>query len=196
MEFDPSLIGEPAEYPIVMLKDEDDRELACYVEKSIDIDGAEFLLLLPVNLPIEIFVWESDEVASGDDDAAEVLADIDEAEIDRLFPTARAVLAELDLLLERSAHTLTAVGDLPAGDEEDCFSLDISEEGDSTPATEEFQQLATFFHEDAQYTLCTPLDPLLFFATRTADGSVELVEPEAFQKMRSQLEDKLFDVLD
>ena len=195
MEIDPSLIGEPAEPSIVMLKDEEGRTLDCYVEKTIEVDEAEFLLLLPVNLPIEIFVWEADEVASGDDDAAEVLADIDEDDIDRLFPTARAVLAELDLLLERSAHTLTAAGDLPEGDEEDCFSLDISEEGEAHPATEEFQQLATFFHEDAQYTLCTPLDPLLFFARRTAQGEVELVEPEEFQKM-PQLKEKLFDVFD
>ncbi len=196
MEIDPSLLGEPAEYPVVTLRDEDDRELACYVEKSIDVDGAEFLLLLPVNLPIEIFVWETDDEAEGDDDAAEILVDIEEEDIDRLFPTARAVLAELDLLLERSAHTLTAAGDLPEGDEEDCFSLDISEEGDEHPVTEEFQMLATFFHQEAQYTLCTPLDPLLFFATRATDGSIELVDPEDFQKMRSQLENKLFDVLD
>lgn len=194
MEIDPSLLDEPAEYPVVMLTDEDERQLACYVEKSIDLDGEEFLLLLPVNLPIEIFVWESDD--ESDDDEAEVLVDIEEEEIDKLFPSARAVLAELDLLLERSAHTLTAEGDLPEADEDDCFSLDISEEGDGHPVTEEFQILANFFHEEAQYTLCTPLDPLLFFATRSADGEVELVEPEDFQKMRSQLEDKLFDVLD
>lgn len=194
MEIDPSLLDEPAEYPVVMLTDEDERQLACYVEKSIDVEDTEFLLLLPVNLPIEIFVWESDD--ESDDDEAEVLVDIEEDDIDQLFPTARAVLAELDLLLERSAHTLTAAGDLPAADEEDCFSLDISEEGDEHPVTEEFQILANFFHEDSQYTLCTPLDPLLFFATRSADGEIELVEPEEFQKMRSQLEDKLFDVLD
>ncbi|MGD1867774.1 MAG: DUF3727 domain-containing protein [Phormidesmis sp.] len=194
MEIDPSLLDEPAEYPVVMLTDEDERQLACYVEKSIDVEDTEFLLLLPVNLPIEIFVWESDD--ESDDDEAEVLVDIEEDDIDQLFPTARAVLAELDLLLERSAHTLTAAGNLPAADEEDCFSLDISEEGDEHPVTEEFQILANFFHEDSQYTLCTPLDPLLFFATRSADGEIELVEPEEFQKMRSQLEDKLFDVLD
>ncbi|MEM9945265.1 MAG: DUF3727 domain-containing protein [Cyanobacteria bacterium P01_D01_bin.36] len=195
MEIDPSLLDEPAEYPVVMLTDEDDRQLACYVEKSIDVEGSEFLLLLPVNLPIEIFVWESDDEEE-DDDEAEILVDIEEDDIDQLFPTARAVLAELDLLLERSAHTLTAEGDLPEADEEDCFSLDISEEGDENPVTEEFQMLATFFHEESQYTLCTPLDPLLFFATRSAAGEIALVEPEEFQKMRSQLEDKLFDVLD
>ncbi len=195
MEFDSNLVDEPAEYPVVTLSDEEGRKLPCYVEKTLDVDGVDFLLLLPVDLPIEVFVWQAadeDESADGDE---EVLVDVEDEDIDALFPSARAVLAELDLLLERSAHTLTAVGDLPEADEEDCFSLEISEE-DSEPMTEDFQMLATFFHNESQYTLCTPLEPLLFFATRQEDGSVELVDPDDFQKMRSQLEDKLFDVLD
>lgn len=193
MEIDPTLIGEPADYPIVTLTDEDGRKLPCYVEKSLDVEGAEFLLLITVNLPIEIFVWQSTE-EEGDDDE-EVLVDIEDDDIDAIFPSARAVLAELDLILENSAHTLTAEGDLPEADEEDCFSLEISEDEEHA-ITEEFQMLANFFHEEAQYTICTPLEPLLFFARREADGSVELVDPEDFQKMRSQLENKLFDVLD
>lgn len=199
MEFDPNLVDDPAEYPVVTLSDEEGRKLPCYVEKSIDLDGVEFLLLLPVDLPIEVFVWQSadDDDADGEDGEGgeEILVDVEDEDIDALFPSARAVLAELNLLLERSAHTLTAAGDLPEADEEDCFSLEIDEE-DSEPMTEDFQMLATFFHEGSQYTLCTPLEPLLFFATRQADGSVELVDPEDFQKMRPQLEDKLFDVLD
>lgn len=194
MEFDSSL-DESAEYPVVTLTDEEGRKLPCYVEKTLDVDGVDFLLLLPVDLPIEVFVWQAadeDESANGDE---EVLVDVEDEDIDALFPSARAVLAELDLILERSAHTLTAVGDLPEADDEDCFSLEISEE-DSEPMTEDFQMLANFFHNDAQYTLCTPLEPLLFFATRQNDGSVELVDPDDFQKMRSQLEDKLFEVLD
>ena len=195
MTFDSSLVDESAEYPVVTLTDEDGRKLPCYVEKTLDVDGTDFLLLLPVDLPIEVFVWQAadeDESADGDE---EVLVDVEDEEIDALFPSARAVLAELDLILERSAHTLTAVGDLPEADEEDCFSLEISEE-DSEPMTEDFQMLANFFHNESQYTLCTPLEPLLFFATRAGDGSVELVDPDDFQKMRSQLEDKLFEVLD
>jgi hypothetical protein len=197
MEFDPNLVDDPAEYPVVTLADEEGRKLACYVEKTIDLDGVDFLLLLPVDLPIEIFVWQSaDEDGEGDeDDSEEVLVDVEDEDIDALFPSARAVLAELNLTLERSAHTLTAAGDLPEADEEDCFSLEVDEE-DSEPITEDFQMLATFFHEGAQYTVCTPLEPLLFFATRAEDGTVELVDPEDFQKMRSQLEDKLFDALD
>lgn len=189
METDPALMGDPAGDPIVTLTDEAGRKLPCYVEKSLEIDGVEFLLLLTVNLPIEIFVWQSD------DDDEEVLVDVEDEDIDAIFPSARAVLAELDLILERSAHTLTAEGDLPEADEEDCFSLEISE-GEEQTITEDFQMLANFFHEDTQYTACTPLEPLLFFASRQADGSTELVDPDDFQKMRSQLEDKLFDVLD
>ncbi len=193
MEFDSTFIDEPAEYPVVTLTDDEDRTLPCYIEKSMEVEGTEYLLLLPVNLPIEVFVWQSiDE--DGEEDGEEILADVEDEELDDLFPSARAVLAELDLLLERSAHTLTAAGDLPEAEEEDCFSLEIDEE--DTHGTEEFQMLATFFHEGSQYTLCTPLDPLMFFASRQADGTVELVEPEEFQKMRSQLEDKLFDVLE
>ena len=190
MAFDPSTIDEPAEYPVVSLKDDEGRSLACYVEKSIDLEGEEFLLLLPVNLPIEIFVWQADE----DDPEEEMLVDIEDEEIDALLPSARAVLAELNLMLERSAHTLTAEGDLPEADEEDCFSLQINDD-DEEPATEEFQMLADFYHNEAQYTLCTPLEPLMFFARRKGE-EITLVEPEEFQAMRSQLEDKLFDALD
>ncbi len=190
MAFDSSTIDEPAEDPVVNLKDEEGRSLACYVEKSIDLEGEEFLLLLPVNLPIEIFVWQPDE----DDPEEEVLVDIEDEEIDELLPSARAVLAELNLMLERSAHTLTAEGDLPEADEEDCFSLQINDD-EEEPATEEFQMLADFYHNEAQYTLCTPLEPLMFFARRQGEV-ITLVEPEEFQSMRSQLEDKLFDALD
>ncbi|MEM6449743.1 MAG: DUF3727 domain-containing protein [Cyanobacteria bacterium P01_D01_bin.105] len=192
MSFNPSLVEEPGEYPIVTLTDEDNRKLACYVEKTLEVEGTDFLLLLPVDLPIEIFVWQSAD--DEDESEGEVMVDVEDEDIDELFPSARAVLAELNLTLERSAHTLTASGDLPDAEEEDCFSLEVSEEGEQ-PITEDFQMLANFFHNDEQYTLCTPLDPLLFFARREQEGSVTLVDPEDFQKMRSQLEDQLFDVL-
>ena len=193
MAFDPSLVDEPDEYSIVTLTDEENRELACYVEKTLEVDGTEFLLLLPVDLPIEIFVWQS---ADDDDEGeGEMMVDIEDDEIEDLFPSARAVLAELNLTLERSAHTLTAKGDLPEAEEEDCFALEINEDG-MEPATEDFQMLANFFHNEAQYTLCTPLDPLLFFAQRETNGSVTLVDPDNFQKMRSQLEDQLFEDID
>ena len=63
-------------------------------------------------------------------------------------------------------------------------------------AREICEMQAIFLHDDTQYTAFTPLEPLLIFASRQAAGSTELVDPDDFQKMRSQLEDKVFDVLD
>ena len=174
--------------PTVTLADEANRQLACSIERTLNVEGREYLLLMPLNVPIQIFVWE------GDDEEA-VLMDVEDEDIPPLFSTARAVLAELDLMLEHSAHTLTASGELPDPSDEDCFSLEVEEE-DETTGVEEFQMLASFFHEDRQYTLCTPLEPLLFFAERLASGTSVLVTPEEFQQIQSQLEDQLFDALD
>lgn len=178
--------------PIVLLRDGTGRSLACFVEQTLDVDGDDYLLLLPVDSPIEIFVWQSEE-----DDEEEVLVDVDDADIEVIFPTAKAVLEEHNLALQRSAHTLTASGELPEPKEEDCFTLEVEEDPSGEDLQdEEFQILATFFHEDEEFTICTPLEPLLFFARLNAQGEPELVPPEDFQRLRSQLSDQLFDMLD
>ena len=171
---------------IVTLADDGGYTLACYVEKAITLSdsGQEYLLLLPVSAPIEIFSWQ------GDDDT---LADIEDDEIDVLFPSARAVLAELDLTLQRSAYTLTAVGNIPEADDESCFALEVDDDG----ATDNFQMLAQFYHSDQRYVACTPLEPLLFFAYRTTDtDTVMLLSPEEFQRLQPQIEDQLFEGLE
>lgn len=176
----------------ISLIDEDGRLLLCYVERSLKVQGQEYTLLLPVDAPIEIFAWAIDE----EDDEDEMLMDIDEDELEEVFPTARAVLAEQDLILNRTALTLTASGELPEVEEDDIISLDI-EEDEGQPNLEQFQQLASFFYEEQEYVVCTPLDPLLFFARLNAQGQPELLSPEEFQallaleefqELRSQLE--------
>lgn len=176
----------------ISLIDEDGRSLLCYVERSLKVQGQEYTLLLPVDAPIEIFAWAIDE----EDDEDEMLMDIDEDELEEVFPTARAVLAEQDLILNRTALTLTASGELPEVEEDDIISLDI-EEDEGQPNLEQFQQLASFFYEEQEYVVCTPLDPLLFFARLNAQGQPELLSPEEFQallaleefqELRSQLE--------
>jgi Protein of unknown function (DUF3727)/Protein of unknown function (DUF1292) len=176
--------------PTLSLIDEEGRSLLCYVERSLTVKGTEYVLLLPVDSPIEIFAWAADE----EDDDAEMLIDIDDEELEEVFSTARAVLAEQDLILNRTALTLTASGDIPEVSEEDIITLDI--ESDNEPSYEQFQQLAAFFHEEQEYVICSPLDPLLFFA-QLNDGRPELVsleelqtllELEEFKELRSQLE--------
>jgi hypothetical protein len=90
------------------------------------------------------------------------------------------VLAEQDLILNRTALTLTASGDIPDVEEDDIIALDI-EDPEGKFSMEQFQQLASFFYEEQEYVICTPLDPLLFFARLNAQGEPELLSPEEFQ---------------
>lgn len=162
----------------VNLTDEEGRSLLCYVERSLEVQGKDYVLLLPVDAPVEIFAWAVDE----EDEDEEMLMDVDEDELEEIFPTARAVLAEQDLALQRTALTLTASGDLPEIEEEDIISLDI-EDGDGQLNLEQFQQLASFFHEEQEYVVCTPIDPLLFFARINAKGQPELLSSDEFQNL-------------
>ncbi|NEQ29869.1 MAG: DUF1292 domain-containing protein, partial [Leptolyngbya sp. SIO4C5] len=77
----------------VILTDAAGRSLPCFIEQTIPVEDQEYLLLIPADAPIEIFMWQADPDS---DDEDEVLVDIDEADIDALFPTARAVLLSQD----------------------------------------------------------------------------------------------------
>lgn len=178
----------------VELSDHEGRSLVCFVEHSLDIDDTEYLLLLPVDSPVEIFAWMVDD-EEVDDEEVESLIDLTEDDISEIFETAKAVLAEQDLVLQRTAHTLSVKGELPDATEDDIIILDLDEEDDSL-GTEQFQRLAYFYHNDQEYEICTPLDPLLFFARYDDEGNIHLLAPEEFQAVRSQLEAQLFESLE
>ncbi len=164
----------------MILKDEDGRSILCQVENTLKVRGKEYVLLLPVDTPIEIFAWAEDEEDA--DEEGEMLVDIDDEELEDVFATARAVLAEQDLILNRTALTLTASGEIPEVEEDDIIALDI-EDPEGKFNMEQFQQLAAFFYEEQEYVVCTPLDPLLFFAKMSTQGEPELLSPEEFQEL-------------
>ena len=179
--------------PTITLKDESGQPLVCQVEQTFEIAGQQYVLLLPVDTPVEIFRWEEEE--SGE---SESLMDISDSQIELLFPIARAVLAEQDLVLQHTAITLTVAGEIPEPEEDDCFTLEIGEEAaeEDELASEAFQMLATFFHEEIEYTVCTPTDPLLFFAQMTTTGEAQIIPPEEFERLRPEIESTIFDVME
>ncbi|MBD2181739.1 DUF3727 domain-containing protein [Planktothrix sp. FACHB-1355] len=174
----------------VILKDEAGRELACYIERFLEVEGKEYVLLLPVDSPVEIFAWNEDF----EDEEAATLIEDDES-INKIFPTAQAVLAEQDLVLKHTAFSLTVAGELPEVDEEEILTLEIEDEI-SQQQPEELQFLASFYHEEQEYAIYTPLDPLLFFGRLTQGGKAELLSPEEFQRVQPMLEEQLFDELE
>ena len=174
----------------VTLTDEFGRSLTCNIEHSMDVEGQEYALLLPIDSPVEIFTWHGDET----DEAAIPVED--EAEIDKIFDTARVVLQEQNLTLRRTAVTLTVIGELPDFPEED---LVPGADSDEESEFEELMWLTSFYHEEQEYAIYTPLDPFFILARINDDGQPELLSEEEFQKLEPllpMLEDQFFDELE
>jgi Protein of unknown function (DUF3727)/Protein of unknown function (DUF1292) len=177
-DFDPS--------ELVILTDEVGRKLPCYIERELELDAETYLLLLPVDAPIEIFAWNEDE------DIAELVPIEEDEEINEIFADAHAVLSEQNLNLKRTAFTLSAEGELPPLDPTEVVAIELDEE-DENLAPEEFQILARFYHEEQEYVLCTPVDPLLFFGKYDENDSISLLSAEEAQQLQPLLEDMLLD---
>jgi hypothetical protein len=167
------------------LTDEQNRTLDCYIEHTLNVDGQEYVLLLPVDSPIEIFAWRAD----GDEEEAILVEDDDI--IEEIFSNAEAVLQELNLVLKNTAYALTVAGELPEEDESKLFTLEIEDEENGSE--EQLLEIASFYHNQQEYAIYTPLDPLLFFARIKKNGEPELLSPEEFRRFQPLLEEFLFD---
>lgn len=176
----------------VTLTDEAERSLECYVEHSLKAEDSNYLLLMPIDSPVVIIAWDDDEEAS----EATLLEE--DTEIDQIFDDAKAVLAEQNLTLKRTAYTLTVVGELPPLEEDEILTLEMDEDEHNSQldSLEEFQFLTSFFYQEQEYAVYTPLSPLLFFARQNQAGQLKLLSPEEFREVKSLLEDLLFDELE
>jgi hypothetical protein len=136
---------------------------------------------------VEIFTWGPDDLEQPS------VPVIDEEEIDEIFDTAKVVLEEQNLTLQRTAITLTVAGQLPEWDEDEADELDDGDEDES----EYYEELATFLYQDRKYAIYTPLDPFLIPARKSDDGKLDLLSEEEFKQIQpmiqSMLEDQLFD---
>jgi Protein of unknown function (DUF3727)/Protein of unknown function (DUF1292) len=184
--------NELEEADIITLWDEQGRSLDCYIENAYETDDLTYMLLIPVDTPVMILAWDEES----EEEESDAFLIEDSEEIDRVFADAKAVLAELDLLLKSTAHTLTVKGELPPLEEDNVLSLEIDSESPSASSEpEELQFLASFFSEDQKYSIYTPLAPLLFLAVIDAEGKVELVSPDD-QGMGPILDELLFEELE
>ncbi|WP_071518608.1 DUF3727 domain-containing protein [Geitlerinema sp. PCC 9228] len=183
----------------VTVFDNQGRSLPCFVEHSFQLQGQNYALLVPVDLPVEIFAWWEEE--DGEEREEPVPVD-SEDELNLIFPTAKAVLEEENLNLQRTAVTLTVSGELPDFDDNQNFGdSNVEENGDGD--YEEFHLLASFYHEEQEYGIYTPLDPYLILARLDKNGKPELLSDEEIQQLEplmptieAMLEEQLFDDLD
>ncbi|NJK60724.1 MAG: DUF3727 domain-containing protein, partial [Oscillatoriales cyanobacterium SM2_1_8] len=139
-----------------------------------------FCCCIPLAYPGAHFAWESET------ETESTLVEIEDSELAEIYETAKAVLAEKELTLQDTAYTLTVAGELPEEmDEEDIVQIDVEGEDE----TEDFLEIAKFYFAERGYSVFLELDPLPFFAKRTAEGEVHLLDEEAIAAMQPQLEE-------
>ncbi len=172
-----SLAG-PGDVPTVLVNDAHGRQLLCFLEQLIPLDGHDYALLTPVDTPVCLFRL------SDNDDEPELIDTLDATE--PILSVADVVLQEHDLTLVRSAVTLTVSGELDELDPED-LDEDDSEDGDDT---ETYELLKHFMVDEQEYGLYIPLDP--FFVVARMEGSeAVLVEGEEFERVQPRIEAEL-----
>lgn len=173
---------------VILTDHETGRNLACTIERFLEVDNEDYALLLPIDAPVEIFEWQS-----ADDEDEEAVPVEDEVVIDQVFAIAKAVLEEQNLTLKRTAVMLTVEGELPDLDEDDDF-LDAG--SDSEEEVEELQFLASFYYEEQEFAVYAPLDPCFILVRMDENNQPKLLSPEELKKlepMLAMIEDQMFD---
>ena len=176
---------------IVTLTDEQGRSLNCLIQSILPLEGQDYLLLVPVDAPVEILRWPSDD--EGDETPIPVES---EAELDQILPLAQVVLEEQNLTLKRTAVTFTVGGELPEVDPDD---LEDNDEDSGEGDYEEMIELANFYCEEQEYGIYMPVEPFFILARQNERGEPQLLSSEELQRIEPLLpliEDQLFDDLD
>jgi hypothetical protein len=184
--------NDPNNLERIGLVDKDGRSLVCYVERELEVDEQNYLLVSPVDTPIRVLAWDGDEAET---EESELILIEDTEEIDEIFETAKAVLSELNLVLKNTAYTLTVEGEIPPFEEADVISLELededAEEGEVIEP-EELQFLTSFHQGEYKYSIYTPIDPLLYIVKRDSSGQIELVDHDD-QSIKPIIEAFLFE---
>lgn len=167
----------------VTLIDELGRTLDCLIRFSLKFSDQEYALLEPVDYPVEIFV------VLADSDEEETLMPLEDEDVEPIFDVAKAILAEQNLLLKRTAHFLTVEGEVPLADEVEIVTF---EDDEASEQEEEYQPLGSkFFHQDREYAIYMPLSPMLLVARLRSGQKPEVLSPQDFQHIQPLIEEHL-----
>jgi hypothetical protein len=172
----PTLPGS-GDVPTVLVRDSHGRQLLCFLEQLIPLDGHDYALLTPVDTPVCLF-------RLSDDDSDPELIDSVEGN-EPVLSVADVVLQEHDLTLVRSAVTLTVSGELEEPEPEE-----LEEDADADEDTETYELLIQFMADGQEYGLYIPLDPF-FVVARMESGEGVLVEGEEFERIQPRIEAEL-----
>jgi len=176
MSSESSATTNPGDVPTVLVSDTRGRQLLCFLEELIPLDGHDYVLLTPVDTPVCLFQLD-------DEEDPELIDTIDATE--PILSVADVVLQEHDLTLVRSAVTLTVNGELDEPEPED-----LEDDEDADDDSETYELLVSFMVENQEYGLYIPLDPF-FVVARMQGTEAVLVEGEEFDRVQPRIEAEL-----
>jgi hypothetical protein len=178
MSADPPNLSGSGDVPTVVVRDGSGRQLLCFLEQLIPLDGHDYALLTPVDTPVCLF-------RLNEDDEPDLIETLEASE--PILSVADVVLQEHDLTLVRSAVTLTVSGELDEPEPEE-----FDEDDDADEESETYELLVSFMAGEKEYGLYIPLDP--FFVVARMDGAEGvLVEGEEFERVQPRIEAELDD---
>lgn len=167
--------------PTLLVRDGQGRELLCFLEQLIPLDGHDYGLLTPVDTPVCLV-----RIAANDDEEDQVIEELDGAE--PILSVAEVVLQEHDLTLVRSAVTLTVSGELEEPDPDEIEEDELDDDDDDE--SDLYEMLIQFRAEGQEYGLFIPLDPF-FVVARVENGAGLLVEGDEFERVQPRIEAEL-----
>jgi hypothetical protein len=123
------------------------------------------------------------------EDRYEIIESLEDAE--PILSVADVVLQEHDLMLVRSAVTLTVSGELDEQDPDEIDEdMDEELESDDEGESDLYDELISFRADNQEYGLYIPLDP--FFVVARLEGDKALVvEGEEFERVQPRIEAEL-----
>ena len=158
-----------------MVRDQEGRNLLCFLEQLIRLEDCEYALLTPVDTPVSLFrLVESNYL--------ELLTATTNNEL--ILSMAAATLQKHNLTLVHSAVTLTVSGEL---EEPDVKEFEREGKDDEF---ETYELLVSFIVKGQEYGLCIPLSPFFVIARIENDCAI-LVGGEEYDGIQSRIEAKL-----
>ena len=164
--------GKSSDHPTLLVRDREGHDLLCFLEHLIPIEGQDYALLSPVDTPVSLFRLN---------DNAEPVPITEVASSEPILSVADVVLQEHDLVLVRSAITLTVSGELEEPEQDDD---DVDEDAET------FELLVSFMVEAEEYGLYIPLDPFLVLV-RMVDGQALLLSDDELDRVQPLIEAEL-----
>jgi len=156
--------------------------IECFIDSVATLNEVEYTIGAPCDYSVALCYFEDDDQL--------VPIELDDELMDVIFPIAETIVEDEfgeELVLQRTPQTLTLVGELEEGGDEEEMWEDAAGEDEE----EEVEILLSFEHEDTEFHLVRLLDPVLLVGKEHPDSGDRrvLLTPEESDQVMPELEE-------